>query len=100
MKNAKHLIALFYVTLILLFKVAGLHSLTHQADDTDVQHCEVCHITTAVNFTPVLSIEPTTIPLTEFYVWEQKNNIVAPSNALNERNLSSNLFTRPPPAFI
>ena len=100
MKNAKHLIALFYITLILLFKVAGLHALSHHADETDVQHCEVCHITTAVNFTPLLETQPLVVAPTEFYNWEPTISIVAPVVALNERHLSSYLFTRPPPQFI
>ncbi|WP_405397102.1 hypothetical protein [Maribacter sp. Asnod2-G09] len=100
MKNAKHLIALFYITLILLFKVAGLHALSHHSDETDVQHCEVCHITTAVNFTPLLETQPLVVAPTEFYNWEQTITIAVPVVALNERHLSSYLFTRPPPQFI
>ena len=100
MKNAKHLIALFYITLILLFKVAGLHALSHHADETDIQHCEVCHITTAVNFTPLLETQPLVVSPTEFYNWESTITIVTPVVALNERHLSSYLFTRPPPQFI
>jgi len=100
MKNTKHFIALFYITLILLFKVAGLHALSHHADETDIQHCEVCHITTAVNFTPLLETQPQVIPQTEFYIWEPNISISAPAVAINERHLSSYLFTRPPPQFL
>ncbi|MEP2279915.1 hypothetical protein [Maribacter sp.] len=100
MKNSSHLIAIFYVSLILLFKVAGLHSLSHHADDNDIQHCEVCHITTAVNFTPLLKTQPLVVPQIEFYDCEPTITIAAPVVALNDRHLSSYLYTRPPPQFI
>ncbi|WP_405414573.1 hypothetical protein [Maribacter sp. Asnod1-A12] len=91
---------MFYVSLILLFKVAGLHSLSHHENDTDIQHCEVCHITTAVNFVPLLEAEPHVFPQIEIYNGEPKITIAAPVLALNQRYLSSYLFTRPPPQFI
>ncbi|WP_291968126.1 hypothetical protein [Maribacter sp.] len=100
MKNAKHFIALFYVTLILLFKVAGLHSLTHHTDDTDIQHCEVCHITTAVNFTPLVEVETSAILKVVFYVVPAKVNTLTSIEAYNDRFLSSYLFTRPPPQSV
>ncbi|CAZ98467.1 hypothetical protein Q4603_09485 [Zobellia galactanivorans] len=99
MKNIKHIIALFYVTLILLFKVAGLHALTHHIDDSDAQHCEVCHITSAVNFTPLIEAETPVLPQTEFYLFEKKLTNKAPDLVFKDRLLASNRFTRPPPRF-
>jgi len=96
-KKLKHNIALFYVALMLLFKVGGLHALTHQADDTDVQHCELCLVTTAVGFTPVLETETPVLPPTDYYFHEQKRNSTAPQIVLNDGHLASYRFTRPPP---
>jgi len=97
MKNTKHIFALFYVSLILLFKVAGLHALTHHSDDADDQHCEVCHITTAVNFTPLIEAETPVVPETESYFLEEKFNNYTSTVVFNNRYLSSDLKTRPPP---
>ncbi|MEP3210960.1 MAG: hypothetical protein ABJN95_17365 [Maribacter sp.] len=98
-KNSKHHIALFYVALILFFKVAGLHALTPHNDDTDVQHCEICHITTAVSFIPLIESDATVVPQKEHLLLEQKLNSTAPKVVFNNKFLSSNQFTRPPPQF-
>ena len=97
MKNTKQFIALFYVALILMFKVAALHVLTHHADDTDVQHCEVCHITTAVSFTPLLETKTPIVPQRAYFFTEQKLASTAPFVVYHNTHLSSYLFTRPPP---
>lgn len=97
MKNVKQHIAIFYVALILLFKVVGLHALTHHTDDTDGQHCEVCHITTAVGFIPLLETETPVLKQTDYYFSEQKFNNRTTYVVFNNRHLSSYLFTRPPP---
>ncbi|MBQ4915022.1 hypothetical protein J8L85_11275 [Maribacter sp. MMG018] len=97
MKNGKHFIALFYITLMLFFKVAGLHAFLHQIDDTDTQHCEVCHITTAVNFTPVIETKPLVLPQTDFYDFEQKTATNTLDFVFKNRFLTDNRFTRPPP---
>ena len=97
MKNTKHFIALFYVTLFFLFKVAGLHALTHHADDTGVEHCEVCDITTTVNFIPLLETESPVLPKPEYYFSEPKFTNIAPFVVFNNRFLSNYLRTRPPP---
>lgn len=88
---------MFYIALILLFKVVGLHALSHHADDTDVQHCEVCHITTAVSFIPLLETETPVLPKTEYYFLAQKINASTSLVVFNNQHLSSYLFTRPPP---
>ncbi len=98
MKNLKHHIAMFYVALILLFKVGGLHALTHyHADDTDVQHCEVCHITTAVNFIPLLDVEIAVLSQPEYFFLEQKVTNNASNIVYSNGDLSSYFCTRPPP---
>ncbi len=99
MKNSKNFTVMFFVTLFLLFKVAGLHALTHHEDDPDIQHCEVCHISTTVNFIPLLETETTVLPDTEYFFTEQQINDKALFVTYNNRYLSSYLFTRPPPQF-
>lgn len=97
MKNLRSIIALFFITLMLLFKVAGLHALTHYMDESDAQHCEVCHISSAVNFTPLLKEEPLVLPQTEFYFCEQKLTVHDQEVVFKNRFWASSLFTRPPP---
>ncbi|WP_276165392.1 DUF2607 family protein [Zobellia alginiliquefaciens] len=99
MENVKRFIAIFYVALMLLFKVAGLHALTHHAEEQDVQHCEVCDITTAVNFIPALETVPPVLPQKESFFSEQKITNTTYNIAFNNRHLASNLFARPPPRF-
>ncbi|CAM3577141.1 DUF2607 domain-containing protein [Zobellia roscoffensis] len=99
MQNVKRFIAMFYVALMLLFKVAGLHALTHHADEQDVQHCELCDITTVVNFIPALKTEHPVLPQKENYFSEPKFTNTTPYIVFNNRHLASNLFTRPPPQF-
>ncbi len=100
-KSFKQNIALFYVILILIFKVVGLHALTHLDDnDTDVQHCEVCHIVTTVSLTPILKTESPVFTPKNFYVRETKITGTAICNPHYDRYLTSYLFTRPPPKFI
>jgi hypothetical protein len=96
-KSSKNCITLFFVTLFLLFKVAGLHALSHYGKDIDVQHCEVCDITTTANFTPLLQTESPVLPKTEYYFSEPKFNTNTQFVVFNNRFLSSNLLTRPPP---
>ncbi|WP_209400404.1 hypothetical protein [Pseudozobellia sp. WGM2] len=100
MKIVKHNIALFYVALILLFKVAGLHALTHHTDEPDIQHCEVCDITTAVNFIPLLEAEHPVIPQKETFFYEKKISQNTSYVFLGNRHLESYLFTRPPPSLL
>ncbi|MFK7813665.1 MAG: hypothetical protein AB8B59_14320 [Maribacter sp.] len=97
MKNVKHIIAMFYIALILLFKVAGLHALSHQIDDSNSQHCEVCHITSVVSFIPLLETETPVVPKTEYYFLAQKTSFSAIPVVFNNKHLSSYPPTRPPP---
>lgn len=96
-RGSKNFITMFFVTLFMLFKVAGLHSLSHHGEDIDVQHCEVCDITTTVNFTPILQTESLVLPKTEYHFSEPKFNNIAPFVVFSNRFLSSYLHTRPPP---
>ncbi len=95
-KNRKSFISMFFVALFMLFKVAGLHALSHD-EDSDVQHCEVCHITTAVNFTPLLEVETTALPHIEYFYLEQKTINNAFFVAFKSNHLLNYFFTRPPP---
>jgi hypothetical protein len=97
MKNGKNFITTFFVTLFLLFNVASLHALTEHDDDSSVDHCEICHIATAVNFIPLLETEPTLIPDKDFFFTDQQINDKALVVTFNNQYLSSCLFTRPPP---
>jgi len=97
MKNVKHHIALFYVALFLMFKVSGLHAFTHHADDSDVQHCEVCHITTTIGFVPLLEADILVIPQTDSFFAEQKDNAKTVHFVHNNKHLANYLFARPPP---
>ena len=96
-KSSKNFITMFFVTLFLLFEVAGLHALSHHGEDIHVQHCEICDITTTANFTPLLQTESPVLPKTEYYFPEQKFNNNALFVVFNNRFLSSYLRTRPPP---
>lgn len=97
MKNVKHITATFFITLILLFKVAGLHALSHHADDHETQHCEVCDIITTVNFTPHLETEDIVVPKVQFFFTEQAFTKTTIKKGFSNRYLDSFLFTRPPP---
>ena len=100
MKSMKQHIALFYVTLILLVKVAGLHVLTHEIDTAEAQHCEVCLVETAINLTPLIEAESPAIPETVFYFSEQEQITKISHVAISSSYLGSYHSTRPPPQFI
>lgn len=97
MKNVKHITATFFITLILLFKVAGLHALTHHADEHEAQHCEVCDIVTAVNFTPQLETEAIGVPKVQCFFTEHPFTKPTVKTGFSNIYLESYLFTRPPP---
>ncbi|MCW2118068.1 hypothetical protein [Flavobacterium sp. 7A] len=100
MKNLKHFIVTLFITLILLFKVAGLHALSHESNDTDIEHCQICDIVTAANFTPLLQTKAIDFPQFESFpsVKEQTTNTVYV--VYNNQHLDNFLFTRPPPQFL
>ncbi len=100
MKNRKHFISLFFIALFLLFKVAGLHVLSHDVDDLDIEHCEVCHITISANFTPILGTNTTIVPQKQYLLSEQKLLSLVPYFIYSDQLLSSYLFARPPPSRI
>jgi len=97
MQNAKQHIALFYVALILLVKVASLHSFTHHTDDGNVNHCEVCEISTVANFTPLVGAEITEICEKPPIFSESNKNTILYKGIVQNHFLASNLYTRPPP---
>jgi len=97
MKNTKRIIALFYIILMLSFKVTGMHAFTHQNDDAHTQHCEVCDITTLASFTPLLEADSTSLPQLEYVPIERKLSSSAICIVYSNSFLESNPFTRPPP---
>lgn len=98
MKNFKHIIALFFITMMLFFKVAGLHALIHHGEDeAEVQHCEVCHVSSISNFTPLLSVDSPTLPQVKHFSSKKALHFNAQVVVVNNVFLSSYLFTRPPP---
>ncbi|WP_010179315.1 hypothetical protein [Aquimarina agarilytica] len=100
MKSAKNYIALFFIALFLLFKVTGLHALSHHNDEKDIQHCDICTVSSAINFTPLLKTEVTVLPDAEYLFIAQKLNAKTYIFAFHKKHLSSSLFTRPPPLFL
>ena len=99
MKNAKHLIALFFAALFFSLKVSGLHVLMHHTDDADVHHCELCDITTTVSFTPLLPSDNEAPSQIKIYFLELKHKSEAPQVVFHNNFLESYRFTRPPPQF-
>jgi len=97
MQNVKQHIALFYVALMLLFKVVGLHALSHHTDDGDVNHCQVCEISTEINLTPLVNTEASYATVDCILFPEEKLTNNTFFVAVSNRFLSSNLHTRPPP---
>jgi len=98
MQNAKQHIALFYVALILLVKVVSLHSFTHHTDDENVNHCEVCEISTVANFTPLVGAKVTEIGEKPIIFSESNNSTIVYQGIVHNHFLASNLYTRPPPS--
>jgi len=98
LKNLKNSITLFYIALILVFKVIGLHSITHHSEDEeDYLHCEVCHITSAVSFIPLLETKTPVLPQETSYFLKNEfssNDLLV---VYSNKYLSSYLHTRPPP---
>ena len=97
MRNVKQTIALFYIALILLFKVANLHALSHQTDDYDLLQCEVSDTTTAFSSIPLLQTTGPVLAKTEYFFVAQKTNANSFLVTFSNQYLSSYLYTRPPP---
>lgn len=98
MQNTKQHIALFYLALMLLVKVASLHSFAHHTDDSNVNHCEVCEISTVANFTPLVGAEITEVG-DQPMVFPESNISNSTFNVIiKNKFLASNLHTRPPPS--
>ena len=93
----KNFIILFYVTLFLVFKVGGLHALTHDEDYSNIQHCKICEISTTVNFTPLLKTGTIVLPSTKYFFVKQRLNNKALVDIHKNNYFSGYLFARPPP---
>jgi len=100
MNSTKRHIALFFVSLFLLIKVAGLHVLTHDVDAADVQHCEICLVETAVNFTPLIEGDNPVLPEATYYFSELERTILTAYVESKGSYLGSYHSTRPPPQFL
>lgn len=100
MKSMKKHIALFFITLILLLKVADFHVLTHDADTTDAQHCEVCLVETVVNLTPLIEAESPALPERVYYFSERELINTATYVVISNSYLASYHSTRPPPQIL
>lgn len=99
MKKSTHIIAVFYVSLILLFKVTSLHALVHHEVASHAQHCEACHISTIINCIPLLETDSTLSKVTTYFFVEKQiidKTLFVP---FNNRHFSNYLFARPPPHF-
>lgn len=99
MKKLKQLISLFFVTLFLCSKVAGLHVLTHDTNDTDVQHCEFCGLASVISFTPLLSADDEAPSQIKILFSELKLKSATAQIVFYNKPLESSCFTRPPPQF-
>lgn len=100
MKRFAPNIAIFCVSLILLSKVVDLHVLSHLTDDTELQHCEICVLTIAINVLPLVEAEVVTSPTPKYDLLEQKLNTTIASVVYHNQHLSTFLFTRPPPTLV
>lgn len=96
----KQHITLVFATLFLLFKIAGLHALSHHNDEVDEQHCEVCEISTIINFTPLLKKETKVLLNTDFTFEKKRINNKVYLLIYFNKNFSGHLFTRPPPLLL
>ena len=96
----KRHIALFFITLIFALKVGGLHVFTHDSDTIDNQHCEVCVVETALNFTPLIEGDSTSLPEAVYYHSERE--LIQKTRYVDARNsyLGRYHSTRPPPQFL
>ncbi len=100
MKNTRHLISSVFITLLLSFKVLGLHPLTHEESQKEVHHCTLCNITSSVNLEPLLFSEIDTIshPLLDFD--SNNDKIVSRLLVYYHNNQGRLLSIRPPPSTL
>jgi hypothetical protein len=98
-KNGKSDITLFVLTLFLLFKVTGLHALSHHDEDSNFQHCEICKFSTVVNSAPLLEPETTVLSSAIIYFTKERFVPIASVFRYHNKHLSGDLFSRPPPLF-
>lgn len=99
MTVTKKKISYFLLSLFLTLKIAGLHSIAHHIDevDADIEHCEICTITNAVNFIPALCAEETINSVSSNLVLMQKQNCSFTNSVYTKSHYLHSLFTRPPP---
>lgn len=95
-KNIKNFITLFFVSLLLLFKVSGVHAISHYNDDSNIEHCEICEISNVSNSLPLIDTNTDVIPNTEYLSEQQGNKKIYFVSFINVY-LYSYPSTRPPP---
>lgn len=96
--HLKNYIAFIFVAIFLFLKVAGLHVLTH--DDDNIEHCDVCDLVTATNFTPIIGDTAQNQIEGNFEFCLQANTINDYNFVYRATTNIDCLFSRPPPFSI
>ncbi|WP_237274503.1 hypothetical protein [Tenacibaculum ovolyticum] len=87
-----------FIAIFLSLKVAGLHVLTHDHNDT-IEHCEVCNIISNNNFTPIINDITQSFVSNNYVCCIQEKVIIHYGFAYTTSINITNLFSRPPPFF-
>ncbi|WP_299434866.1 hypothetical protein [uncultured Maribacter sp.] len=95
----KKYLAYTFLALFLSLKVASLHAITHHHDG-DIEHCEVCDLTSVNNFTPLLNNYTETPIGNNFLFYAIKNIVSDYSFTYNSNANIDDFFSRPPPFSI
>ncbi len=98
MQQQKHYIALFFIALIMVFKVAGMHAFIDHTDEGDIEHCEVCEITSITNFTPLLETEIAQVTAPEAVYPVTTLTSITGAICFENKYFLDTSHTRPPPA--
>ena len=85
-----------FIAIFISLKVAGLHVLTHDHNDT-IEHCEVCDIISNNSFTPIIN-DITQSFISNNYICYLQEKVINYYNFtyITSTNIT-NLFSRPPP---
>lgn len=98
MNHSKQYIALFFLTVFIAIKAAGLHALMHLEESEEEHNCEVCEYVIIKNKVPSIVSE---IVVIEFLAQFVPNNehFSKYSYLFTKSNAENTLFCRPPPVF-
>lgn len=100
MKNGKRVISFYLLVLFFFSKIAGLHVVSSHEEDTKFQHCELCQITSTVNFMPLFSngfVEFSPSVLDEKV---GKTEIGTSQDSILNKEVCNYFVTRPPPFLV